>query len=250
MLKDLKAIILAGGLGTRLAEETDQIPKPMVRVGEYPILLHIMSIYATFGIQEFIVCGGYRVNVIQEYFSSNDGQRILKKNYWKLNIVDTGVETGTAHRISALQDLVEDNFLMTYGDGLTDLNIENVVTKHLNSKLIATVTAVHPPARFGTLEIENEIVSSFEEKDKTKSGWINGGFFVLRREIFDYIERDDYSFEGSPMRRLVLDRQLGAYKHDGFWHPMDTLREKRDLERYWNSGQRPWPGSEFLESGK
>lgn len=241
----LTAVILAGGFGTRLAEETDLIPKPMVRIGNFPIILHIIAIYASFGISNFLICGGYRVEAIEKYFCS-EGKSILQKNGWDVQILDTGLLSSTASRVLQTKQYVGDDFFLTYGDGLSDVDLQGLLDAHQKSNAVATVTAVRPPARFGTLEIDENIVVEFQEKNSSKVGWINGGFFVLKRSIFDFISDSDKSFESLPMERLVSARKLAAYKHDGFWQPMDTLREKRDLEALWQQEEVPWPGSHFL----
>lgn len=241
----LTTVILAGGFGTRLAEETDLIPKPMVRIGNLPIILHIIGIYASFGVSNFLICGGYRVEAITNYFLG-EGQSILKKNGWAVQVIDTGLLASTASRVLQARNYVGDNFFLTYGDGLSDVNIQDLYDVHRKSNGVATVTAVRPPARFGTLEIDKDVVLEFQEKNSSKVGWINGGFFVLSKKIFDYISEDDESFESSPMKRLVTNRKLIAHKHEGFWQPMDTLREKRELEAFWQRKDVPWPGSHFL----
>jgi len=218
-------IILAGGLGTRLAEYTDKIPKPMVNIGEKPILSHIMNFYKSYGHDEFIIAAGYKKEIIEEYYKNS-------KEFKNLEIVDTGKDTMTGGRLLRLKSYInkDEDFFMTYGDGLCSVNLSELKKFHLNHKKIATVTAVHPPVRFGELEIDGNEVIKFEEKPQANAGWINGGFFTLNSKIFDYIENDQTLFEKEPMTNLYKDKMLKAYKHEGFWKCMDTLRDKIDLE--------------------
>jgi len=252
----MKVVILAGGLGTRLAEETEIKPKPMVKIGGHPILWHIMKIYATYGYDEFILALGYRGEMIKQYFhdyyalNSNltinidtgditvhDGQRLS----WIVHLVDTGLQTQTGGRIKRLQSWIGDNtFMATYGDGVADLNIKELLAFHRAHGKLATVTAVRPPSRFGGMCFHGDQVTEFLEKPQTGEGWINGGFFVLEPEVFDYIAGDDTLWEKEPLERLARDGQLMAYKHDGFWQPMDNLREKNILESLWETGRAPW----------
>ena len=222
----MKTVILAGGLGTRLAEYTDKIPKPMVHLGEKPILSHIMNYYQSYGYDEFIIASGYKGEIISEYYKNS-------KEFKNLKIIDTGKDTMTGGRLLRLKSCFEEgeDFFMTYGDGLCSLNLNNLEKFHLNHKKIATVTAVHPPVRFGELEINGDDVVEFEEKSQVKAGWINGGFFTLNYKIFDYIKGDQILFEKEPMKNLLNDKNLKANKHDGFWKCMDTLRDKIDLEK-------------------
>ena len=222
----MKTVILAGGLGTRLAEYTDKIPKPMVYVGEKPILSHIMNYYQSYGHDEFIVASGYKGEIISEYYKNS-------KEFKNLKIIDTGKDTMKGGRLLRLKSYFEkeEDFFMTYGDGLCSLNLDSLEKFHLNHKKIATVTAVHPPVRFGELEITGDDVVEFEEKSQVKAGWINGGFFALNYKIFDYIKSDQILFEKEPMKNLLNDKNLKAYKHNGFWKCMDTLRDKIDLEK-------------------
>jgi len=222
----MKIIILAGGLGTRLAEYTDKIPKPMVNIGKKPILTHIMNFYKSFGYDEFIIAAGYKKEIISKYYENS-------KEFKNLKIVDTGKDTMTGGRLLRLKSHINEgeNFFMTYGDGLCSVNLDKLKKFHIDHKRIATVTAVHPPVRFGELEIEGDEVIKFEEKPQAKAGWINGGFFTLNYKIFDYIENDLTLFEKEPMTNLYKDKMLKAYKHEGFWMCMDTLRDKIDLEK-------------------
>jgi glucose-1-phosphate cytidylyltransferase len=234
----VQVVILAGGLGTRLAEETDLIPKPMVRIGLEPILVHIMRIFAKFGHNQFIVATGYKQNIVQEYFDANF--EIFNNEGWEISLVDTGLSTSTGGRLSKVMPMINSTFFMTYGDGLSDVDLDLLLKHHKNQKKIATVTAVRPPARFGTIEVSNGTVKSFKEKDPQSSGWINGGFFCLEKEVESYLMGDDVSFESEPLNKLVTINQLSAYEHHGWWQPMDTLREKRILEELWLDGKAPW----------
>jgi glucose-1-phosphate cytidylyltransferase len=230
----MQVVILAGGLGTRLSEETDLIPKPMVRIGNIPILLHIMNFYSSFGHRDFVVALGYKSEVIIEYFEN-------KKNS-KLNIklVDTGLDTSTGGRIKLLEDQLDEEFMLTYGDGLSNVNIDDLLKHHKRFGKIATVTAVRPPARFGTIETSNGVVTKFAEKDPQDAGWINGGFFCLNKKVCNFISDSSTSFESEPLNHLVKIQELSAYEHHGWWQPMDTLRDKRALESIWDKGDAPW----------
>lgn len=252
----MKVVILAGGLGTRLAEETDFRPKPMVEIGGSPILLHIMKIYAKHGLRDFIIACGYKGWIIKDYFRNfvvhnsdfeinlRDGSyhviNAVIDSDWRITIVDTGLDTPTAGRLLRLKELLDGTrFLLTYGDGVSDINISALVDFHGKHGRLATVTAVHPPARFGSLELEGDRVRQFSEKPQVEQGWINGGFFVFEPEALVYM-RDDAMLEREPLERLAIDNQLTAFRHEGFWHPMDTLRDKRLLESLWASGKAPW----------
>lgn len=227
-------IILAGGLGTRISEETRDKPKPMVLIAGKPILWHVMSIYASFGYENFIVAGGYKFEVISDWFSQNDVG-------WNVRILDTGLNTQTAGRIKKCFETYSlDEALVTYGDGLGNVDLRKLHDFHRADNLIGTVTAVRPPARFGVLESLNGLVTHFAEKSQVDSGWINGGFFVLNQEITNFIHSDDESFEFDVMPRLVAQGQLKAFHHEGFWQPMDTLREKENLENLARQHPKPW----------
>jgi glucose-1-phosphate cytidylyltransferase len=230
----MQVVILAGGFGTRLSEETDLIPKPMVRIGDLPILLHIMNYYSGFGHKDFVLALGYKANLIQEYFST------FKMSDWNVKLIDTGLETSTGGRIKRLENLLDDEFMLTYGDGLSDINIDALLDHHKRFGKIATVSAVRPPARFGTIEISNGVVSKFAEKDPQDAGWINGGFFCLNKKICEYILDESTSFESEPMNKLVSIQELSAFEHNGWWQPMDTLRDKRTLVSLWEKGRAPW----------
>lgn len=255
MIKNMQLVILAGGLGSRLSEETSIRPKPLVEIGGMPILWHIMKIYASFGVNNFIICVGYKGYMIKEYFanlrlhSSNltisaDGSvkyHEKPENDWTITIVDTGTDTQTGGRLLRVKDYIDgETFFMTYGDGLADVDINKSYKFHDENACLATVTATHPTARFGALELDGHIVNAFVEKPVAEGGWINGGFFVLDKGVFDYIQDDGTLWEQEPMRQLAVSRQLMAFQHDGFWQPMDTLREKQMLEDLWVSGTAPW----------
>ena len=230
----MQVVILAGGFGTRLSEETDLIPKPMVRIGEIPILEHIMNFYSGYGHKEFIVALGYKAEIVREYFDNYNFPG------WRVNLIDTGLETSTGGRIKKLKNILDDEFMLTYGDGLSNVNIDDLLDHHKRFGKIATVTTVRPPARFGTIESFNGIVTRFAEKDPQEAGWINGGFFCLNRKVCDFINDESTSFESEPLNLLVERKQLSAYEHNGWWQPMDTLRDKRTLESIWERGDAPW----------
>ena len=253
----MKVVILAGGLGTRLSEETVLRPKPMVEIGGMPILWHIMKIYSSYGYNDFVICLGYKGYVIKEYFANyfmhkSDVTIDLKNNSvkvheseaepWTITLVDTGVNSMTGGRIKRIQKHIGDKpFLLTYGDGVSDVDINNLVATHQKSGKLCTVTSVQPSGRFGALNLGSENqVDSFLEKPKGDGAWINGGFFVCQPEVFDYIEGDNTIFEKAPMERLAADGQMGAHLHDGFWKPMDTLRDKVELEESWESNEAAW----------
>jgi glucose-1-phosphate cytidylyltransferase len=252
----MKVVILAGGRGSRIAEETQTRPKPMVEVGGKPMLWHIMNIYAGHGFNEFLVACGYRGEMIKEYFHnifihSNDYVVDLKDGSlkvlntsgtdWRIGVIDTGLETMTGGRIRRLQSWIgEDTFMVTYGDGLGNVDVRALVDFHRAHGKLATVTAVRPPARFGGLTLDGEAVARFSEKPQTDEGWINGGFFVFEPGVFDYLPDDDAVLEREPLERLAEASQLMAFRHEGFWQPMDTLREKQLLETLWASGEAPW----------
>ena len=252
----MKVIILAGGLGTRLAEETGSVPKPMVEIGGKPILWHIMNIFSAGGIDQFCIACGYKSEVIKEYFhnfdiyhsdlqidmrNGNINHINKKSRSWIIDLIDTGPSTMTGGRIKRLKSFIgNETFMMTYGDGVADVDVSRIVEFHKAHGKLATITAVRPPARFGGLEFDGDQIISFREKPQVGEGWINGGFMVLEPEVFDYIEGDETVFEASPLENLSKDGQLMAYKHEGFWQPMDTLREKQLIENLWKSGNAPW----------
>jgi glucose-1-phosphate cytidylyltransferase len=252
----MKAVILAGGLGTRISEESHLKPKPMIEIGGKPILWHILKMYAAHGIEHFVICCGYKGYVINEYFANyflhmtdvtidmthNEIEVHHKRaEPWKITLVDTGVDTMTGGRIRRVKDYVEDEtFCLTYGDGVADIDITRLVAFHKAHGKHATVTAVQPPARFGAMGFQGDKVVSFEEKPKGDGQWINGGFFVLNPEIFSYLKDDATIWERAPLKTLSSDGELMAYKHSGFWAAMDTLRDKTNLEELWASGKAPW----------
>lgn len=252
----MKVVILAGGMGTRLAEETALRPKPMVEIGGKPILAHIMHWYARYGFKEFVVALGYKGEQVKSYFlnyymlnsditvSLKDGSFTASESQpddWVVHLAETGAATMTGGRLGRLRGkLSDETFMMTYGDGLSNVNIRKLLDFHHAHGKLATVTAVRPPARFGGLAFEGDRIAQFTEKPQTGEGWINGGFFVLNRRVLDYIEGDDTLWERGPMERLAAEGELMAYRHDGFWQPMDTIREKQHLEELWQSGKAPW----------
>ncbi len=230
----MQVVILAGGFGTRLSEETDLIPKPMVRIGNIPILQHIINFYSEFGHKDFIIALGYKADVIIDYFDANKAKNL------NVNLVDTGLDTSTGGRIKMLEQELDDEFMLTYGDGLSNVDLDSLLEHHRKQGKLATVTAVRPPARFGTIEISAGRVTKFAEKDPQDAGWINGGFFCLNRGVCKYISDFSTSFESEPMRQLVSIQELSAFEHHGWWQPMDTLRDKRTLEALWQKGEAPW----------
>jgi glucose-1-phosphate cytidylyltransferase len=252
----MKAVILAGGLGTRLSEETDARPKPMVEIGGRPILWHIMQIYSAYGVKDFVICLGYKGYLIKEYFLNyrlhvsdvtidvGNGTIDYHRNRaddWRVTLVDTGDSTMTGGRIKRIHDYVaDDHFFLTYGDGLADIDLAKLLAFHRSHGGLATVTAVVPPGRFGALELEGTRVQSFREKPAGDGATINGGFFVLSPKVANYITGDFTVWEREPMEGLARDGQLFAYHHDGFWHAMDTLRDKNHLESLWSKGGAPW----------
>ena len=254
----MKAVILAGGLGTRISEETDNKPKPMIEIGGKPILWHIMKIYSSHGINDFVICCGYKGHIIKEYFKNyfiymsdvtfsmkNDEVKIHNNNAetWNVTLVDTGEKTMTGGRIKKIYNYVkgEDAFCMTYGDGIGNINISKLISFHKKHGRKATLTATRPSGRYGALTLgKNDIVSSFKEKPENAGNWINGGFFVLNPSVIDLIEGDETIWEQEPLLKLAKDRQLMAFKHNNFWMPMDTLREKIYLNELWDSGKASW----------
>jgi glucose-1-phosphate cytidylyltransferase len=252
----MKVVLLAGGLGSRLREETTVRPKPLVEIGGYPMLWHIMNIYAAHGFSEFVVALGYRGSAIKDYFTNyhrraSDLTIQLKTGEvkvhhdeaedWTVHLLDTGLETATGGRTKRAAEFIGDEpFMLTYGDGVADLDLGALLAFHRSHGLLATVTATRPSARFGGLRIEGRRVVEFEEKPQLGAGWVNGGFFVLEPGVADYIDSDDVPFERAPLERLARDGQLAAYQHDGFWQPMDTMRDVELLEGLWEGGDAPW----------
>ena len=254
----MKAVILAGGLGTRISEETHLRPKPMIEIGGKPILWHVMKIYSSHGINDFVICCGYKGYLIKEYFAnyflhmsdvtfdmSDNTLKVHEKNAepWRVTLIDTGESTQTGGRLKRVQHYLEkeDSFCFTYGDGLSDVNVRELILFHNSHGNLATVTAVKPPGRYGALNVCNKSqVTSFSEKPRGDGGSINGGFFVLSPKVLNYIEDDDTAWEQKPLETLANEGQLHAFFHDGFWQPMDTLREKNLLEELWQQGIAPW----------
>ena len=256
----MKVVILAGGLGTRISEESRLKPKPMIGIGDAPIIWHIMKYYSQYGINDFIICCGYKSYVIKEYFAdyylyrsdvtfdfSNNNEMTLHSNVaepWRVTLVETGMYAQTGARIRKIKKYVEnERFMLTYGDGVSDVDLNALLKSHENSGAVATMTAIQPGGRFGVLEMDNKnMVMKFAEKSKEDGGWINGGFMVLEPEIFDYLD-EDYDklvFERKPLEKLAKENKLNAYKHHGFWQCMDTMRDKAMLEDLWNNNQAPW----------
>ena len=253
----MKAVILAGGLGTRISEETSSRPKPMVEIGGKPVLWHIMKTYSHYGVNDFIICCGYKGYVIKEYFANyflhtSDITFDIQQNKmsihqqhaepWKVTLVDTGEDTMTGGRIKRIHDYVKDEeiFCLTYGDGVSNVNIKKLIDFHKSEKVIATLTAVIPPGRFGALEIKDSRVNQFKEKPQGDGALINGGFFVLSPKIMDYLKDDETIWEREPLEKIAKEHNLAAYVHEGFWQPMDTQRDKNYLEDLWQSGKAPW----------
>lgn len=254
----MKAVILAGGFGTRISEETSVRPKPMVEIGDKPILWHIMKIYHSHGIRDFVICCGYKGAAIKEYFANylihmsdltfDTRSKDIEIHHstaedWRVTLVDTGLKTMTGGRLKRIREYLDDEpFCMTYGDGVSNVDITGLISFHEKHGQLATMTAVQPPGRFGAFSLGDEEVQvkHFREKPKGDNAWINGGFFVLNPSVLDFIEGDTTSWEAEPMEKLANDGQLCAYKHDGFWQPMDTLRDRAYLEELWASGNAPW----------
>lgn len=252
----MKAVILAGGFGTRLSEETSDKAKPMVKIGEMPILWHIMKIYSFYGINDFIICLGYKGYSIKEYFANyflhmsdvtfnleNNSMKVhhKKTDPWQVTLIDTGFSTMTGGRLKRVSDYLDDeDFCFTYGDGLANIDISESIAFHSAENRLATITAVQPPGRFGALSIADKKVEKFIEKPEGDGGWINAGFFILSPKVMNYIQDDATIWEQEPLTNLAKDSQLSAYAHNGFWRPMDTLRDKRALQELWDSGNAPW----------
>ena len=253
----MKAVILAGGLGTRISEETHLKPKPMIEIGGKPILWHIMKLYSHYGINDFIICCGYKGYVVKEYFANyflhmsdvtfdmrNNSMQVLQQSAepWQVTLIDTGEETMTGGRLLRVAPYVKDEeaFCFTYGDGVSDVNIDNLVAFHQTQQVKATLTATHPPGRFGALDMQGDKVQNFKEKPKGDGGMINGGFFVLSPSVLDLLDGDHCSWERGPLETLAESGDLAAYQHYGFWQAMDTLRDKTLLEDLWQTGKAPW----------
>ena len=254
----MKVVILAGGLGTRISEESHLKPKPMIEIGERPILWHIMKIYSHFGFNDFVICLGYKGYCIKEYFAhyflheaditfdfKNQNERMIHHHSaepWTVTLVNTGLDTMTGGRVKRIQSYVDgETFLLTYGDGVGNVNISDLVSYHKAHGKLATMTSTQPGGRFGALNLDDQNrIINFQEKPKGDGSWINAGFFVLEPQVFDYIDDDRTVLEREPMENLARDGQLVAYKHDGFWQPMDSLRDKNDLEKLWKAGNAPW----------
>lgn len=257
MSESIKVVVLCGGFGTRLSEETDIKPKPMVEVGGRPILWHIMKIYSSYGFNDYIICLGYKGYVVKEYFSNyflhqSDVTIDLRENRidvhdskaekWRVTLVDTGLNTMTGGRVKRIMNYIgKETFMLTYGDAVADIDIKKLVEFHKSHGKLATITAVQPSGRFGALDLDsNGSVLEFKEKPKGDGSWINGGFFVLETKIFDYIQGDETYWEREPLENLAKDGELVAFEHKGFWQPMDTLRDKNQLDKLWGSGKPPW----------
>jgi glucose-1-phosphate cytidylyltransferase len=258
MDSDIKVVILAGGFGTRISEESHLKPKPMIEIGGQPILWHIMKIYSSYGFNDFIICLGYKGIIIKEYFSNyflhtsditfdfRDSNKITYHNHynepWRVTLVDTGLESMTGGRVKRIQPFIGNNpFMLTYGDGVANININELLKHHQKHNKYVTVTAVQPLGKFGSLTIDNnESVKKFREKPKGDGAWVNGGFFVMQPEIFNYIEHDSSVLENGIMERLSNNNQLSAFRFNGFWQPMDTMRDKNYLEELWKAKKAPW----------
>ncbi len=252
----MKAVILAGGMGTRISEETHLKPKPMIEIGGKPILWHIMKIYSHYGINDFIICVGYKGYLIKEYFANYylhqsditfdlcENKMFVHNHYgepWRVTLVDTGDHTMTGGRLKKVQCYVGDEtFCFTYGDGVSDVNVNELISFHQSQGTWATLTAIQPPGRFGAIDLDQNLITGFQEKPQGDGGWVNGGFFVLEKQVFDLIEGDYTVWERDPLENLAQAGHLSAYKHNGFWQPMDTLRDKLKLEELWATGQAPW----------
>lgn len=252
----MKVVILAGGFGTRISEESQFKPKPMIDIGGMPILWHIMKLYSFYGLNEFIICAGYKQEVIKEWFGNyflhtsdvtfdftKGNQVIVHKEHaepWKVTVVDTGLNTMTGGRLKRIGRYLDGTFLMTYGDGVGDINIGKLIEHHRAHGKLATLTAVQPDGRFGIMDMDNDYVKSFREKSKKDTGWINGGFMVLEPAVLDYVKDDTVMFEQEPLEQIARDGQLVNFKHYGFWQCMDTLRDKNKLEELWQTNSAPW----------
>ncbi len=229
----MKVVILAGGKGTRILEYTKSIPKPMVKIGSKPILEHIINYYMKYGFKDFLIAGGYKYSIIKSYFKK-------KKISANIRVIDTGLETLTGSRLLKLKNILDDTFMLTYGDGLSNVNLKKLLKFHRSNKKKITITAVHPPARFGELEIKNKLVTKFEEKPQLQKGWINGGFFVIEPEFLNFVGKKNVMLERSPLLKAVKTKNLSAFKHNGFWFCMDTLRDKKVLDKMIKDKKSPW----------
>jgi len=229
----MKVVILAGGKGTRISEYTKSIPKPMVKIGSKPILEHIINYYMKYGFKDFLIAGGYKYSIIKSYFKK-------KKISANIRVINTGLETLTGSRLLKLKNILNDTFMLTYGDGLSNVNLKKLIKFHKANKKKITITAVHPPARFGELEIKNKLVTKFEEKPQLQKGWINGGFFVVEPEFLNFVGKKNVMLERSPLLKAVKTKNLSAFKHNGFWFCMDTLRDKRVLDKMIKDKKSPW----------
>ena len=229
----MKVVILAGGKGTRILEYTKLIPKPMVKIGSKPILEHIINYYMKYGFKDFLIAGGYKYSIIKSYFKK-------KKISANIRVIDTGLETLTGSRLLKLKNILDDTFMLTYGDGLSNVNLKKLLKFHRSNKKKITITAVHPPARFGELEIKNKLVTKFEEKPQLQKGWINGGFFVIEPEFLNFVGKKNVMLERSPLLKAVKTKNLSAFKHNGFWFCMDTLRDKKVLDKMIKNKKSPW----------
>lgn len=251
----MKVVILAGGLGSRISEESITKPKPLIEIGGKPIIWHIMKLYSKYGLNDFIICCGYKGYMIKEYFVNyslhttdisvdvrSNKIKVYKKKTepWKVTMVDTGEDSLTGDRIRKIKNYIDGDFCLTYGDGLTSVNIKNIISFHKKQKKLATVLAVKPSGRFGAIDLDGNLVKKFIEKPKGDGGWINGGFFVLNKKVFKYLDKKNCIWEKKPLEKISFDKQLNAYKFDGFWFAMDTLRDKNYLDKLWNANKAPW----------
>jgi glucose-1-phosphate cytidylyltransferase len=236
----MKLVILAGGLGTRLAEETDFVPKPMVLIGDKPILWHIIKYYSAFNFSEFIICGGYKIEIIKNFFKKSKSKTNELERSWKVKVINTGKNSNTGERLKKIKKYVDEVFCLTYGDGLSNVNINTLVNFHKKNKAITTLTAVKPESRFGKIVFNGNKVSKFLEKDVLTENWINGGFFVCQKEVFKYLNKKNTIFESDTLSLLAKKNKLAAYKHKDFWYCMDTLRDKRHLNNIWLCNKAPW----------
>jgi glucose-1-phosphate cytidylyltransferase len=236
----MKLVILAGGLGTRLAEETDFVPKPMVLIGDKPILWHIIKYYSAFNFSEFIICGGYKIEIIKNFFKKSKSKTNVLEKSWKVKVINTGKNSNTGERLKKIKKYIDGVFCLTYGDGLSNVNINTLVNFHKKNKAIITLTAVKPESRFGKIVFNGNKVSKFLEKDVLTENWINGGFFVCQKEVFKYLNKKNTIFESDTLSLLAKKNKLAAYKHKDFWYCMDTLRDKRHLNNIWLCNKAPW----------